>query len=184
MEILTNIAAQDGDLGDWYYPEYGDNLEKPIDKQGSFYLVPMTGGELRSHRESNVQKTKGRRDKDLFGASQRREWALMRRVLKERVKGIRNLWGKDAQTGEREPISDIEVLLVSVDGGDPGAFDLLDELYQAITDMSKFNEGVEKKSEQPSDTSTVETRGSSNGSSTVVVGTTESLVSTNSSSVS
>lgn len=162
MEILTNLSSADAELGDWLYPDFGDNLEKKEDKRAAFYAVPMEGKELKRHRESNIERTRGRDNKDLFAASSRREWKLMKKVLLERIKDIRNVSGKDAATGEKTPITKIDVLIDAVERGSAVYFDLLEMLYEAITDISKFDEMTAKKSESESGSSSPETGQSKN----------------------
>jgi hypothetical protein len=169
MEIRTNIRPDDGDENaSRYWPDYEDNREKKEEDRTAFFIVPMSGKELRKHRHSHVQKTT--RNKDVMAAMEKRSWALEVKILRERVRGIENLWSRDAQTDERKGITDVDTLISAVDSGSASAEELLDDVYDAILDISKMEEGLAKKSSSRPGSTSAETAMSKDGSAATTTG--------------
>lgn len=109
-----------------YVPKWNDNREKPEDEQMSVELAPMTGGELRKAQRSSI----GKDGKVSLKAAE----AAIEKIIKARVVAL------DGATDILDrPLNDGAELW------ERGEQSLIDELYNAITEISTLSEGLRKK---------------------------------------
>jgi len=104
-----------------YVPEYGENRELSDSDQCVVTLCPMTGGEFRAYTRS-VNSKKNNLEK------------VVERIVRDRVKSIKNyedIRGKDIEDGQ-----------ALFDRGEVG---FVDEIFQALTEISVLKEGLRKK---------------------------------------
>ena len=109
-----------------YVPKWNDNRDKPEEEQMSAELAPMTGGELRAAQRASI----GKDGKVSLKAAE----AAIEKIIKARVVKL------DGAT---------DILDRSIADGaelwDRGEQSLIDELYNAITEISTLSEGLRKK---------------------------------------
>lgn len=104
-----------------YVPAYGDNRELPESEQCLVTLCPMTGGEFRAYTRS-VNSKKNNLEK------------VVERIVRDRVKAIENY--EDIRGNS---IGDGQALF------DRGEVGFVDEVFQALTEISVLKEGLRKK---------------------------------------
>jgi hypothetical protein len=110
-----------------YVPELGDNRDLDEKDQVSCELLPMTGEELRAYQRVMVGVKPGS-SQALKKAEQ-----VIKRIISERVVRIENysdIKGGSIETGEE-----------LFQRGEPP---LIDELYEALSSISKLREGQRK----------------------------------------
>ena len=109
-----------------YVPDWNDNREKPEPEQIVLELAPMTGGELRAAQRQAL----GKNGQVNFKSAQ----AAIERIIKARVMGITNLsdiLGRPVVNGEEL--------------WDRAEQPLIDEVYNALTEISTLSKGMKKK---------------------------------------
>tara|TARA_R100000655_G_scaffold85285_1_gene124948 strand:+ start:28320 stop:28667 length:348 start_codon:yes stop_codon:yes gene_type:complete len=104
-----------------FVPSHGDNRELPEEEQCVITLCPMTGGEFRAYTRS-VNSKKNNLEK------------VVERIVRDRVKSIQNY---DDIRGNA--ITDGQALF------DRGEVSFVDEVFQALTEISVLKEGLRKK---------------------------------------
>lgn len=110
-----------------YIPELGDNREKPEDEQTWCELLPMTGEEIRAYQRAMIGV------KPESAQAMKKAEQVVKRVISERVVSITNY---DDIKGK--PITNGAELF---ERGEP---EMVDELYDALKNISKLKAGRRK----------------------------------------
>lgn len=115
-------------LEDWidYVPDVDDNREDETPM--IMEISPMTAEELRAAQRKNTPRKMSQRSAVRAGQ------AIVERVLSARVRNVRNyvVFGKEIQSGE--------------DLVKHGESAVIDDVFEALTNISKLSEGIKKKS--------------------------------------
>lgn len=104
-----------------YVPAYGENRELPEGDRCVVTLCPMTGGEFRAYTRS-VNSKKNNLEK------------VVERIVRDRVKSIENY-----EDIRGNAIGDGQSLF------DRGEVGFVDEVFQALTEISVLKDGLRKK---------------------------------------
>ena len=110
-----------------YVPELGNNRDLEESEQISCEVLPMTGDELRSYQRGMVGVKPG------TAQALRKAEQVVKRIVAERVVSIENysdIKGKPIVSGEE-----------LYERGEPP---LIDEIYEALSSISKLREGQRK----------------------------------------
>jgi hypothetical protein len=110
-----------------YIPELGDNRELEEGNQVSCDLLPMTGEEVRAYQRAMVGT------KPSSPQAMRKAEAVVKRIITERVVNIENY-----EDIKGEPILNGEELF------ERGETALVDEVYEALSSISKLKAGQRK----------------------------------------
>jgi hypothetical protein len=103
------FAANDHEEAVWIYPDISNNQSLPEEQRAGLKIKPMTGKDYLRIEHSNLIKQRGMRSsEDSTATENKREWAKMRRVIKERTIELRNWFFVDKATGERRELTDAE----------------------------------------------------------------------------
>ena len=105
-----------------YVPEFDDNRELPEGDQVVLTLQPMTGGEFRQYTRSATSGKTATLEK------------VMKKIITERVSQVENysdIKGQPVETG--------------ADLFDRGEIAFIDEIFTALTEISKLKAGLRKK---------------------------------------
>ena len=115
---------------DWYVPEWRGNRAQPDDEQIAVEMKPLSAAQLQSAKQRDFG---GRAQKHIMKASQdHRNAVIMSNVIT--VEGVSNGDGVLVTNGKEL------VRAVSV-AEDAGVDDLLSEIYDALIDRAKLDEG-------------------------------------------
>jgi len=110
-----------------YTPELGDNRELETEEQIYCSLLPMTGEEIRAYQKAMIGV------KPSSPQAMKKAEAVIRRIITERVVSISNY-----SDIKGNPIVDGQELF---ERGEPA---LIDEIYEALSSISKLKRGVRK----------------------------------------
>lgn len=118
----------------WYVPEFKGNREAPPDQQFAVRIEPMTVAEANAAQDARLRKVKA--GANLAGVARGiRDEAIKSHVLE--VTGI---------SGEgKPPVKDgSELVALIAQASDASLDGLLDEIFEAISNQSKLDEGERK----------------------------------------
>jgi len=110
-----------------YIPELGDNRELEAEEQIFCSVLPMTGEEIRAYQRTMVGV------KPSSPQAMKKAEAVINRIISERVISIHNY-----SDIKGEPIVNGEELF---ERGEPA---LIDEVYEALSSISKLKRGLRK----------------------------------------
>ena len=111
----------------YYIPELGDNRELEEEEQISCSLLPMTGEEIRAYQRAMVGV------KPSSQQAMKKAEAVINRIITERVVSIDNY-----SDIKGNPILNGEELF---ERGEPA---LIDEIYEALSSISRLKRGQRK----------------------------------------
>lgn len=140
MQLKSAITEKEAEDGIEYVPDFRGNREEPVEKQGYVVIQPMTARELQ--KVERGVKIKMTAKDDVLGIVDRKAWISKERAIKDRVLEAHNIWA-DAKT---EIKTGAELWDFCMDAKDASLIDLIDDIWQAIRDLSKLEEGARKNS--------------------------------------
>lgn len=145
---------------EWYVPEVDDNRED--ENPFRVFILPMLGRDLKKLEHQNIQRLNPKKNKDALGAWDQRQWEIKKRVLVERVLEVEG-YAVRRPTGEVFRPRNGKELWEAVLMTGSSELAVIEDIFEAIQDMSKLEEGLKKNSSSPSDSSSAETASDGGG---------------------
>ena len=148
--IAKGAAAEEST---WYVPNVEDNREDP--EPFMVLLSPLSGTEMRKLEQSMLGKiTRNRGEVNFLKRAQ----DVQERIIKTRVLEVKNYGVQDANTGKVFMPKDGAELLQAVLMSGASESEVIDDIIEALKDMSRLEEGLLGNLSLQSDSSQAETK--------------------------
>ena len=137
----------------WYVPDVEDNRDDP--EPFMVLLSPLSGTEMRKLEQSMLGKiTRNRGEVNFLKRAQ----DVQEKIIKTRVLEVKNYGVRDAVTSDVFTPKDGAELLKAVLKSGASESEIIDDIIEALKDMSRLEEGLLGNLNSQSDSSQAETK--------------------------
>lgn len=144
MELKLNKVVSET-FGDWYAPDFLNNRDLPESQRMAVRIVGLTGRELKRIQSEQRVEFRAKRPGEIFRTLEAREQATREAILLDKIKEVKNCTFED-ERGNRTSCTEAKVLVDTCLSGPAEFLRLLDDIYEAIHERSKLEEGLVPKS--------------------------------------